>query len=164
MTNDVGTCRDMCWDRPDLRHRIMFSIRNVYAKSLDLRLSFVLKMWINLLRGCQTLHRNWIVIKIAFGFVVKHAVRHSQSRWDLPLSNWERYLWAPQVIGSINAWPCYTRLRVNLVRDPNHMIEKERSAWKLDQISWGKGNSMYMTLWWFVRYDFCIHIGVDMSC
>ena len=32
------------------------------------------------------LHRNRVVIKVAFGSVKKHAVRHSQSRWDLPLS------------------------------------------------------------------------------
>ena len=44
------------------------------------------------------LHRNRVVIKVAFGSVKKHAVRHSRSRWDLPLSTRERYLWAPRVI------------------------------------------------------------------
>ena len=24
------------------------------------------------LRGCQTLHRNWVVIKVAFGYALKH--------------------------------------------------------------------------------------------
>ena len=40
----------------------------------------------DLLRGHQTLLRNWAVIKVTFGFVMKHALRHGQSRWDLPLS------------------------------------------------------------------------------
>ena len=39
------------------------------------------------------LHRNWVVVKVAFESVKKHAMRHSQSRWDLPLSTRERYLW-----------------------------------------------------------------------
>ena len=32
-------------------------------------------MWIDLLRGYQTLRRNRIVIKVAFRFVKKHAMR-----------------------------------------------------------------------------------------
>ena len=44
------------------------------------------------------MHRNWVVIKVAFGSVKKYAVRHSWSRWDLPLSTRERYFWAPRVI------------------------------------------------------------------
>ena len=55
----------------------------VYVESSDLRLSYVLKMWNDLLRDCQTLLRNWVVIKVVFGFVWKHAVRHSQSRWNI---------------------------------------------------------------------------------
>ena len=35
------------------------------------------------------LHRNWVVIMMAFGSVKKHAVRYSRSRWDLPLSTRE---------------------------------------------------------------------------
>ena len=66
---------------------IVLSLHNVYALPLDLRLSHVPKMWIDLLRGYQTLHRNRVVKKVAFGFVRKHAVRHGQSRWNLPLSN-----------------------------------------------------------------------------
>lgn len=119
--------------------RMFLSTWCVRLLSLDLRLSFVLKMWIDLLRGCQTLLRNWVVIKVAFGFVMKHAVRHCQSRWDLPLSNRERYLWAPRVIGSRNAWPCYLRLRVNLVRDSVSQIEKERSAWSMTEYREAKG-------------------------
>ena len=30
------------------------------------------------------LHRNRVVIKVAFGFVKKYAVRHDRSRRDLP--------------------------------------------------------------------------------
>jgi hypothetical protein len=37
----------------------------MYIVSLDLRLSHVLKMWIDLLRDYQTLLRNWVVIKEA---------------------------------------------------------------------------------------------------
>ena len=113
----------------------VLSLHTVHVLSLDLRLSYVLEMWIDLLRGYQTLLRNRVVIKVAFGFVMKHAARHGQSRWDLPLSVRERYLWAPRVIGSRNAWPCYIRLRVNLVRDSeSHDREREVSL-ELDHIS-----------------------------
>jgi hypothetical protein len=46
---------------------IWFSFCNMYIVSLDLRLSHVLKMWINLLRDYQTLLRNWVVIKVVLG-------------------------------------------------------------------------------------------------
>ena len=39
----------------------------MYIVSLDLRLSHVLKMWIDLLRDYQTLSRNWVVIKVVLG-------------------------------------------------------------------------------------------------
>ena len=58
------------------------------------------------------LHRNWVVIKVAFGSVKKHAVRHSRSRWDLPLSTRERYLWALRVI-QIKKCMAMQRLRVH---------------------------------------------------
>jgi hypothetical protein len=58
----------------------------MYIMSLDLRLWYVLEMWNGLLRDCQTLLRDWVVIKVVFGLVGKHAVRHGQSRWNLPLS------------------------------------------------------------------------------
>ena len=80
--------RNMGLDRPNLRHcgnAILVSY-NVYAMSSDLRLSHVLEMCSNLHRGYQTLLCNWVVIKVAFLFVMKHAMRHGQSRWDLPLS------------------------------------------------------------------------------
>ena len=57
----------------------------MYVVSLDLRLSHVLKMLIDLLWSHQTLLRNWVVIKVVFGFAKKHAMRHGQSRWDFPL-------------------------------------------------------------------------------
>lgn len=85
-------CEHMLWnmglDRPNLRHcgNATLVSSNVYAMSSDLRLSYVLEMCSDLLRGYQTLHRNWVVIKVAFCFVMKHALRHGQSRWDLPLS------------------------------------------------------------------------------
>ena len=72
------------------------------------------------------LHRNRVVIKVAFGFVLKHAARHGQSRWDFPLSTWERYLWAPRVIGSRNAWPCYISLIVNLVKGFRVTVSRKR--------------------------------------
>ena len=83
-------------------------------------------MRIDSLTVYQMLLCNWVVIKVAFGFVLKHAARHGQSRWDLPLSTWERYLWAPRVIGSRNAWPCYIRLRVNLVKGFRITVSRKR--------------------------------------
>jgi hypothetical protein len=42
---------------------------NMYTVSLDLRLSHVLKMWIDLLRDYQTLLHNWVVIKVVLGLL-----------------------------------------------------------------------------------------------
>ena len=52
---------------------------------LDLRSSHVLGMRIDSLRVYQTLLRNWVVIKVAFRWVVRHAARHGWPRWNLPL-------------------------------------------------------------------------------
>ena len=148
---------NMGLDWPNMKLVIILAVlylHTVYILSLDLRLSYVLEMWVDLLWGYQTLLRNWVVIKVAFGFVLKHATRHGQSRWDLPLCAWERYLWAPRVIGSINAWPWYIRLRVNLVRDSESQYREREVSLELDQISCGKGKDMYSTLWWFVRMIF----------
>jgi hypothetical protein len=41
----------------------------MYNVSFDLRLSHVLKMWIDLLRDYQTLLRNWVVIKVVLGLL-----------------------------------------------------------------------------------------------
>ena len=89
-----------------------FSLHNMYVVSLNLRLSHVLKMWTDLLRSHQMLHRSRVVIKVAFGSVKKHAVRHGRSRRDLPLSTTERYFWAPRVI-RIRKCMAMLRLRVN---------------------------------------------------
>ena len=148
---------NMGLDWPNMRLEIILavlSLHTVYVLSLDLRLSYVLEMWIDLLWGYQTLLHNWVVIKVAFGFVLKHAARHSQSRWYLPLCAWERYLWGPRVIGSRNAWPCYIRLRVNQVRDSESQYREREVSLELNKISWGKGKDMYSTLWWFVRMIF----------
>ena len=78
---DIGMlnqlCEPMLWnmglDRPNLRrcgNATMVSC-NVYATS---------GMCSDLLSGYQTLLRNWVVIKVAFGFVMKHALRHGQSK------------------------------------------------------------------------------------
>ena len=138
-----------------------FSLHNMYVASLDLRLSHVLKMWTDLPRSHQTLLRNWVVIKVVFRFAKKHVVRHGQSRWNLPLYIWERYLWAPGV-SQIKKCMAMLRLSVNQGSESRHR-EREVSL-EQDQISWGKKNNMYMTLWRLVWYDLCVRLGVDMSC
>ena len=67
---------------------------NVYVMFLDLRLLYVLEICSDLLRGCQMLLRTWIVIKVDFLFLMKHAMRHGQLRWDLPLSKMRDISWA----------------------------------------------------------------------
>ena len=67
------------------------------AKSFDLRSPLFLIVRSGVLRGYQMLHRNWVVIKVTFGCVVKHGWDMSGSRWNLPLSHNKRdFLWAPQ--------------------------------------------------------------------
>ena len=78
------------------------------------------------------LHRNRVVIKVAFGSVKKHVVRHSRSRWDLPLYARERYLWAPRVI-QIKKCMTIQRLRVNQGPESRHR-ERDVSL-EQDQIS-----------------------------
>ena len=56
---------------------MLVSLQFMYVGSLDLKLSYVLKMWNDLLRDYQMLLRNRVVIKVVFGFIKKHAVRHS---------------------------------------------------------------------------------------
>ena len=107
-----------------------FSLHNMYAVSLNLRLSYVLKMWTDLLRGHHTLLRNWVVIKVVFGFVKKHVVRHGQSRRDLPFSTWERYFWATRV-SQIKKCMAMPRLSVNQGSESRHQ-EREVSL-ELDQ-------------------------------
>ena len=50
------------------------------------------------LRDYQTLHRNWVVIKVAYGWVMIHAARHGWSRWDLPLHHGEIFSGPSRVI------------------------------------------------------------------
>ena len=119
-------------------------------------------MWTDLLRSHQTLHRNWIVIKVAFGSVKKHDVRHSRSRWDLPLSTRERYLWAPRVI-RIRKCMVMLGLRVN----QGFRITGSRKRGRLQarpNIVRQREQHIYMTLWRLVWYDLYVCIGVDMSC
>ena len=94
------------------QHEMMTSHYTICTLCPDLRSSYVLKMWTDLLRSHQTLHHNWVIIKVVFGSVKNHAVRHSQSGWDLPLSTRERYLWAPWVI-RIKKCKAMLGLRVN---------------------------------------------------
>lgn len=124
--NDVDTCwrtwgwTDPTWDTVrTLCHQLISY--NVYANSLDLRSSYVLEMRKDLLWGYQTLHRNWVVIKVAFGFVKKHASRHGWSRWDLPLrATGEISLGHSNDRIQKNVWP-YSRLSVNRVSGiPSH--------------------------------------------
>lgn len=70
----------MSYDVPSV---VVFN--DVPSGSLDLRLPLISRMCSNTLRGYQTLLRNWVVIKVTFGFAMKHVVECEQSRWDLPL-------------------------------------------------------------------------------
>ena len=79
-----------------------------------------------------------------------------------PLFMREILLWAPRVIGSRNAWPCYIRLIVNLVRDSESQDQERVISWEHDQISWGKRNSINM--WWFIRCDLYVRLGVGTFC
>jgi hypothetical protein len=55
-------------------------------------------------------------------------------------------------------------LSVNQWKDSNSQYRKREVSLELDQISWDKGNNMYVMLQWFVWYDFYVRMGVDMSC
>ena len=55
------------------------------------KLTHILEMVTDLLWADQTLLRNWVVIKVGFGFVQNHAARRGQARWDLPLRSGEIY-------------------------------------------------------------------------
>ena len=127
---------DMRLDWPNTRNND-FSLHNVYAVSLDLRLSHVLKMGTDLLRRHQMMLRNWVVIKVVLRFVEKYAVRHGQSRICPFL--FERDISASSSVNQ-GFWITASRKRL-----------------------WGKGNSMYMRLWWLFWYDLCVHMGVDTS-
>ena len=132
-----------------------FSLHNIRC----VHILEAISIWTDLLRSHQTLLRNWVVIKVAFWFVKKHAVRHGQSTWNLPL-----YLREISLGPSSNSdQKCMAMpgLRVNQGSESRYQ-EREISL-ELDQISWGKGNGMYMMLWWSVWYDLQVHIGVYTS-
>lgn len=73
VTNNVGRMWDMCLDWPNRENTGTHIYATVYAMSLNLSLTHILGMWNVLLRGYQTLLRNRVVIKVAFGFDWKHA-------------------------------------------------------------------------------------------
>jgi hypothetical protein len=55
-------------------------------------------------------------------------------------------------------------LGVNQWKDSNSKYQEREVSLEPDQISWDKGNNMYVMLQWFVWYDLYVRIGVDMSC
>ena len=77
----------------------------MYVLSLDLILLHVLEMWIDLLWGYQTLLRNWIVIKVAFGFVLIHTARH----WSIKM------VFAPLYLREISLGPSSDRIQKCMV-------------------------------------------------
>jgi hypothetical protein len=115
---------------------------------------FACTWWIYLLMGYQTLHRNRVVIKVAFRFVLKHDARRGQSKEGSFPSLHREISLGPS---SDRIQKCMTMLQiVNLIRDSESHDRKI--------ISWGKGKGMYTTLWWFVRCDLYARLGVGMSC
>jgi hypothetical protein len=54
-------------------------------------------------------------------------------------------------------------LSVNQWKDSNSQYREREVSIELDQISWDKGNNMYVMLQWFVWYDIYVRIEVDMS-
>ena len=140
-------------DRPNARNSVL-SLHNMYAISLDLRLSHVLNIWTDLLRSHETLLRNWVVIKVVFGFVKKHDVRHIWSRWDLPLSTRERYLWGPRVI-QIKKCMAMLGLRVN----QGFRITGSRKSGRLQTRPniVRQRETTYIRLWRLDRYDSRTH-------
>ena len=81
-------------DRPNYetqRYVICESLVQHMFYVLRPELTHVLGMVTDLLWADQTLLRNWVVIKVDFGFVESHAARHGQARWDWPLRSGETY-------------------------------------------------------------------------
>jgi hypothetical protein len=77
------------------------------ARSLDLRLPLFLTMCSCALWGCQTLLRNWIVIKVVFGCMTKHGIDVSRSRCNFSLLDNRRDIsWPLEVVGFESALPC----------------------------------------------------------
>ena len=79
-------------DRPNYemqRYVIYESLVQHMFYVLRRELTHVLGMVTDLLWADQTILRNWVVIKVGFGFVQNHAARHGRARWDLPLRSGE---------------------------------------------------------------------------
>jgi hypothetical protein len=161
-TNNVGACMTWGWTDPMSDIVIWFSFCNMYNVSLDLRLSHVLKMWIDLLRDYQTLLRNWVVIKVVlglsgsmlWGMVSQDGICPSLLERDIsrPLE------WLDQKCMAVLG------LRVNHWKDSNSQYREREVSLEPDQISWDKGNNIYVMLQWFIWYELYVHIGVDMFC
>jgi hypothetical protein len=134
----------------------------MYIVSLDLRLSYVLKMWIDLLRDYQTLLRNWVVIKVVFG-LLESMLWGMASQDGICPSLLDRDIsrpssdWIKKCMGVLG-------LSVNQWKDSNSQYWEREVNLEPDQISWDKGNNMYVMLQWFVWYDLYVRIGVDMFC
>jgi hypothetical protein len=109
----------------------------------------------------QTLLRNWVVIKVVLG--CQEACCEAWSKMEFaPLFMREISL------GHSSDWikKCMTvlGLSVNQWKDPNSQYREREVSLEADQISWDKGNNMYIMLQWFVWYDLYVRIGVDMFC
>jgi hypothetical protein len=62
-----------CWDCYFCMCHQLFS-SGTPTRSLDLRSSLFLTMYSCALWDCQTLLRNWVVIKVIFGCMTKHGM------------------------------------------------------------------------------------------
>ena len=81
-------------DRPNYemqRYVICESLVQHMFYVLRPELTHVLGMVTDLLWADQMLLRNWVVIKVGFGFVQNHAARRGRARRDLPLRSGEIY-------------------------------------------------------------------------
>ena len=81
-------------DRPNYemqRYVIYESLVQHMFYVLRPELTHVLGMVTDLLWADQMLLRNWVVIKVGFGFVQNNAERRGRARWDLPLRSGEIY-------------------------------------------------------------------------
>ena len=99
---------NMMLDKPILRYywdcylwcAISCYLKWCTCRILNLRLPLIPRMCSGILWGCQMLFRNWVVIKVVFGFVIKHVVGYEQSRWNLPLFDNGRYISGPlEIVG-----------------------------------------------------------------
>lgn len=66
--------------------------------SLDLRSWYVSRLPKSLLRGRQTLLRDWVIIKVAFGFTGKQAVDRRLIEMGFSPPAMERYFSGPSLV------------------------------------------------------------------